>query len=341
MKTYFARLVTLIASVLLGTSVWATPFDSVYVFGDSLSDAGNSPSAVLSIYKILGACDPGHPCPPYYSGRYSNGPVAAEYLANAILPAGANTSNFFSFAVSGATTGIGNFGDGGTATSQGTYHLPGIAQEIGLYNSLSSSVADPSALYFLWGGANDFLTLDSPTMAAQNIAGYVAALAGEGATHILVPNLPDLSLTPYVQSLGPIGVAAGQGFSLGFNTELANLLDNLDSQFPNTDIIQFDTYSFFNDVVANPANYGFTNAQDACLSSLLVPCTNPDQYVFWDGFHPTTQADAGIAAAFVGAVPEPPTLALLVGVLLAGWTSRSRRREWNRPQTGIWRRLSY
>jgi len=317
MTRYLAHLVTLIASLLLGTSVWAMPFDSLYVFGDSLSDAGNNPSAVLSIYKLLGACDPLHPCPPYYSGRYSNGPVTAEYLANAVLPGGANASNFFSFAVSGATTGVGNFGDGGTATSAGAFGLPGIAQEIGLYQSLSGSVADPNALYFLWGGANDFLTFDSPTAAAQNIAGYVGLLAGEGATHILVPNLPDLGLTPYVQSLGSPGVAAGHGFSVAFNTTLAALLDNLDSQFQNADIIQFDTYSFFNDVVANPVNYGFTDAQHACLSSQLVPCANPEQHVFWDGFHPTTQADAVMAAAFANAVPEPNTLALLAGSLLA------------------------
>ncbi|MGA7179583.1 MAG: SGNH/GDSL hydrolase family protein [Thiobacillaceae bacterium] len=338
MKKYFAHLATLIASLLLGTSVWATPFDGLYVFGDSLSDAGNNPSAVLSIYKILGTfynvpgvCDPGHPCPPYDSGRYSNGPVAAEYVANAILPGGANPTNFFSFAVAGATTGIGNYGDGGKAGSKGAYGLPGIAQEIGLYNSLSGGVADPNALYFVWGGANDFLTLDYPTLAAQNIAAYVAELAGEGATHILVPNLPDLGLTPYVQSLGSTAVATAQGFSQLFNTTLAGLLDNLDSQFPNADIIQFDTYSFLNDVVANPARYGFTDTQDACLSSQLVPCANPNQYVFWDGFHPTTQADAVIAAAFASAVPEPSTIALLAAGLLASLAANMRGRRMIRP----------
>jgi phospholipase/lecithinase/hemolysin len=249
MKKFLAHLVPLIATLLLGANVWATPFNSMYSFGDSLSDAGSSPSAVLSIYKILGTfygvpgvCDPVHPCPPYVDGHYSNGPIAAEYLANAILPGGANPANFYSFAVSGATSGIGNFGDGGKAGSLGTFGLPGIAQEIGLYNSLSGGVADPNALYFVWGGANDFLTLDSPFVAAQNIANYVGALAGMGATHILVPNLPDLSLTPFVQGAGL--VPQGHGFSVAFNTTLAGLLDNLSALLPATDIVQFDTFVF-------------------------------------------------------------------------------------------------
>ena len=323
MKNFLARLAFLAAALLVGTNGWATAFSSMYSFGDSLSDAGSNPSAVLSIYKLLGnTCDPGHPCPPYVGGHYTNGPTAAEYLANAILPGGANPANFHSFAVSGATTGIGNFGDGGTATSPGLFGLPAMAQEIGLYLSLSGGVADPNALYFVWGGANDFLTLDSPINAAQNVANYVGALAGIGATHILVPNLPDLGLTPFVQGAGLVPQA--HAFSLGFNITLAGLLDNLGALFPATDIIQFDTFSFFNDVVANPGQFGFTNAQDACL---LTPSCVPGQFVFWDDFHPTTQADAVIAAAFAKSVPEPHSI-LLVGLgllMLAALNTQGRR----------------
>lgn len=302
--------------LLLAVNAWAAPYSGLYVFGDSLSDAGNNPSAVLSLYILLGGnCDPGHPCPPYVDGHYSNGPTAAERLADAILPGGASPGNFFSFATSGSTTGIGNFGDGGTAGSTGSHGLPGMAQQLGDYSLASSGMADPNALYFVWGGANDFLTLDSPIDAAQNIANYVAALATMGASTILVPNLPDLALTPFAQIAGV--EAEADAFSTQFNATLALLLTALDATLP-AEIIPFDTFAFFNDVVSNPAAFGFTDASGGCLLSQPM-CSNPDDFVFWDDFHPTTAAHAQLAAAFARAVPEPGSLLLVViGIVLLG-----------------------
>lgn len=87
MKKIRILLIALLIFFSVVGSTWSMPFSSMYVFGDSLSDGGSSPSAVLSIYKLLGGnCDPSHPCPPYFEGRYSNGVVAAEYLAQQILP---------------------------------------------------------------------------------------------------------------------------------------------------------------------------------------------------------------------------------------------------------------
>ncbi len=81
--------------LLSGGNTWAAPFTSLYSFGDSLSDAGDSPSAVTSLYKILGNnCDPTHLCPPYFDGRISNGPVASEQLASKLFP-GSVTARIF------------------------------------------------------------------------------------------------------------------------------------------------------------------------------------------------------------------------------------------------------
>ncbi len=314
MRSSLKFLASACVGLLLGASAWATPYSGLYVFGDSLSDAGSSPSAVMSIYKLLGKqCDPGHPCLPYVEGHYSNGPTAAERLANAILPGGANVGNFFSFAVAGSTTGIGNFGDGGTENSAGTYRLPGMAQQFGLYQDMLPALggmADPNALYFVWGGANDFLTQDSPFAAAQNISHYVGALAGMGASTILVPNLPDLALTPFAQIVGVEQQA--HRFSTAFNATLAQLLTELDAALP-ANIIQFDTFALFNDIVSNPAAAGFTNVTGGCL--LTPTCSNPNDYIFWDDFHPTAAAHAGIAVAFAHAVPEPGSLLLLASAL--------------------------
>lgn len=312
MKKRLASGVAFLAFLLATASAWATAFTGLYAFGDSLSDSGSSASSVLSIYNLAGGCDPLHPCPPYYDGRYSNGPVAVEYLAASVAPA-----NFYNFAVSGATSGVGNYGDGGTALTPGLYGLPGLAREVGYYLDLSGGVADPDALYFIWGGANDFITsYVDPILAAQNVAAYVEALAAAGAEHFLVPNLPDMGLTPFIISIG--AEAEAHAYSTFFNAALASELADLDAMFPDASIVRFDAFSLLNDVMANPADYGFTNTADACLPSLYeAPCADPEHYVSWDGFHPTTAVHAVLGGRFARAVPEPGTIALLAAGLFA------------------------
>ena len=319
MKQILAATMLYLVTALTSVGVLAGPFSSLYVFGDSLSDGGNNPSAVMSIFKLLGNnCDPGHPCPPYVNGHYTNGSVAVEYLAESVLPRGANPTNFFNFAVSGATTGIGNFGDGGTATTPGLFDLPGMQQQLGLYLSMSGGTADPNALYFVWGGANDFLTLDSPIDAAENVAGHVQTLLLAGAEHILVPNLPNIGLTPFANIAGV--ATESQFFSAVFNASLESLLNDLIVSFQSANIVQFDTFSFFEDVVNYPNSFGFLNAQDGCL---LVACTVPENFVYWDDFHPTTQAHSVLAAAFANAIPLPGTIFLFaIGLLVLVGFSR-------------------
>lgn len=322
MKKLLTSLTVYLFFLLAGVNVWATPFTSLYAFGDSLSDGGNSDTAVTSIYKLLGSCDLSHPCPPYADGHYSNGQVAVEYLADKILPGGANLTNFFNFSVAGATSGIGNFGDAGSATDFGIAGLPGISTIVNGY--VTSELVDRNALYFIWGGANDLLTGGSPVTAAANIAANVNTLIGAGATHFFIPNLPDLGLTPFANAAG---MADGASlFSTTFNTALALQLAALGTGNPGVDLIQFDAYSFFNNLIANPGNYGFTNTENSCLLG-LNPCTTPGEYIFWDPLHPTTQAHLVFADAFARALPLPGVPALLFIGGLALLYSRTGRNK--------------
>ncbi|MBN9126864.1 MAG: PEP-CTERM sorting domain-containing protein, partial [Nitrosospira sp.] len=57
-----------------------------------------------------------------------------------------------------------------------------------------------------------------------------------------------------------------------------------------------------------------------------IPCSDAGQHLFWDDFHPTTQADLLLAAAFATAVPEPEIFAMLVaGLFILGLASARRR----------------
>jgi outer membrane lipase/esterase len=61
-----------LAGLLTATHASALPFTNVYVFGDSLMDVGN-------VYTATGGATP--PSPPYFNGRWSNGPLAVDQFA--------------------------------------------------------------------------------------------------------------------------------------------------------------------------------------------------------------------------------------------------------------------
>lgn len=272
-----------VATLLLATTSIASAgaYSAVFVYGDSLSDTGN-------IYNASGHTIP--LSPPYYNGRFSNGPLAVEYLANSLH------SPLVSFAWGGATTGLGDSGDGGTQTSIGSLGLPGMLLQV--QSSLSTITPfAPSSLFVVWGGPDDFITGGSVATGVTDILTIVGALQSVGATHILVPGMPDLGLTP-----AHYGDPSATAFSFAFDHALqANLPKGA---------TYFDTFGFMHLVVSNPGAFGFTDVTDPCLV-VLTPCSNPSQYLFWDDLHPTTAADQILATQFANAVPEPSTLLML------------------------------
>ena len=297
----------LFTALLLPIRTPAESLSSIVVYGDSLSDNGNLFAAT------------GQPGAPYYAGRRSNGPVAVEQMATRLgVP-------LIDYAWIGATTGIGNYADQGSATTSGTAHLPGMWVE---FSSTQPAITPYlGGLFIVWGGPNDFLApspldqgpQDTIARGVGNLVTMVDQLLSRGATHILVPGLPDLGLTPYFQSLGPGNAAAASAITDTFN---AALLSELPAG------VQFvDTAALLRAVVAHPAAYGFTNAIDACFDGTSV-CADPSQYLFFDDFHPTTQADALVAQEFLATtVPEPATAACVATALFVTFLLRCRTRR--------------
>ena len=266
-------------------------YSAVVVYGDSLSDNGN----------LFGAI--GYPPPPYYMGRFSNGPVAVEQLtADLGLPQNA----LLDWAWGGATTGIGNGVDNGNETMLGYLNLPGMTTSYIQTKGYITPQLAASALFMVWGGPNDFATNGLSQQTADNAVNYtmgiVNGLQSLGVQHILVPGMPDLGKTPqYIQhGLGTVG----SQLSAYFNAELLKALQG-------KGVFYFDTYALLDDVIANPAKYGFTDVTDPCFDGMNV-CADPDKYLFWDDFHPTTYADSILAKDFYETVtPEPASLIML------------------------------
>ena len=167
------KFLLLVAILLLATPFTnASFYSTLVVYGDSLSDNGNLYSAI------------GYPPSPYFQGRFSNGPVAAEQLAAALgVP-------LLDFAFGGATSGIGNYVDGGTQTTPGAFGLPGMQLELAGSAPILTPPLTTTALFMVWGGANDFLVGGSVSTAVANIDSIIATLQSDGAQHILVPGMP-------------------------------------------------------------------------------------------------------------------------------------------------------
>ena len=91
------------AAGLFGASAQAGPYSDLIIFGDSLSDTGN-------VFIVTGGALPSQSAGPYAGGRFSNGPLWVETLANGLgLPTSASPflvgGNNYAFA--GAKTGVG------------------------------------------------------------------------------------------------------------------------------------------------------------------------------------------------------------------------------------------
>ncbi len=273
----------------------ASSYSSIVVYGDSLSDNGN-------LYSVSG-----YPPSPYYNGRFSNGPVAVEQLA-ALLG-----SPLYDFAWGGATSGVGNYIDLGSQTSFGGLGLPGMIPEMIGSSSVVSSLNLSTSLFVVWGGANDFLVGGSTTQAVADINLIVSTLQSEGAMHILVPNMPDLGLTPDFY-----GDATATAYAAQFNAMLKASLP--------TGVTYVDTFGLMHQIESNPAAYGITDLTDPCFTGTSV-CSDPSQYLFWDGFHPTTSTDAILAADFEAAATPEPSSILLLSTGIAGLAGMLRRRR--------------
>ncbi|KAM1232550.1 hypothetical protein TB2_002273 [Malus domestica] len=91
-----------------------------------------------------------------------------------------------------------------------------------------------------------------------------------------------------------------------YNEGLRSLVNQFNTNHPDAIFVYANTYGAFGDMLNNPAPYGFSvidrgccgigrnRGQITCLP-YAVPCSNRNQYMFWDAFHPTEAANAILA----------------------------------------------
>jgi outer membrane lipase/esterase len=268
-------------------------FSTTYIFGDSLSDAGQ--------YGARFTTNPGLTFPMYLAQRYG---LAA-------------TPSF---------TGGNDFAQGGARLATPATNLPPGVPNVTISQQVAGFLAqgnvDPNALYQLQGGANDVRALATQfatgqitqaqlqggvVQAATQLAGLAAQLQAAGARTIVVYGLPDVGLTP----------EAAAAHAQANLTALSNLFNgtlNAAIAAANLNVIQVNTAGLLREVAANPAGFGFTNVTTpVCTVPSALNCTpatlrDPNgalTYAFADGIHPTTGL-AQIAAQAAGSMIEGP-----------------------------------
>ncbi|MEQ7154633.1 autotransporter domain-containing protein [Brevundimonas aurifodinae] len=273
---------TLAASTALATAASAQSYGRLVVLGDSLSDNGN-------LFLASGGTQP--PSPPYFQGRFSNGPVFAEQL-------GFSAARF-----NGPVTGSINLAYGGSRTDNAVAFPPGMRQQLTTYVSRGGTFGANDLVSVLGGANNIFQSIGAfavlPPQLQGNPTGFVdpviraavtdinfivGDIASRGAGTILVTNLPRLGTTPQF-SPTPLAALADYAGSQ-FNGQLATSLLTLAPTRPNTNIILFDLAKVSDPIAANPGRFGLTNVTQACFNGVTV-CAAPDTYLFFDGVHPT------------------------------------------------------
>ena len=335
MKTKKRVLPAILFSIFAGaaaTGAQAQQFSGVVVFGDSLSDAGYYRGFLAGI---------GIPAPLVATmGRWTTnpGPMWAELVSThyGVASPGPSNAGGTIYAQGGArvalTPGITPPGQAERPIrTQITEHLcHGLSASA--CDDTHGGVADPGALYTMWGGANDFFVQVQALSAgaitpAQFQANVLAAAAAEvqqvgrlyqaGARYVLVFANYDPSFTPAISAADAATRAGFTQLGVGANTTVfAGLASN------GLRVIPVDLFSLVNQIRANPSAYGFANTTGVacgpfppitttpsalfCYTGNLVAPNAAETYFFADSTGHVTTATNRIFAQFAESMIDGP-----------------------------------
>jgi phospholipase/lecithinase/hemolysin len=313
MMRNFATIALTACALALSNAAAAQPrFDSLVIFGTSLSDPGN-------LFALIGGNNtpPNYlvddllvPSVPYARGghHFSDGATWVEQLARSLGMAASAKP-----ALANESKKAANYAVGG-ARARDTEHPFDLGEQTAAFLADRGGAAPSSALYVVEMGGNDIRDAITAFAAAgggingwvaaeaviggalQSIRNEIVALRDAGAKTFLIANAPNLGLTPAIRALdvenpGLAGLAAGlsQGFNDGLEAHLSGVAG--------IELLRLDVHGKLQAIVAAPEGFGLTNVTAACITPGVAPyrCKDFRDYLFWDGIHPTAAAHAIVA----------------------------------------------
>lgn len=300
-----------------GPAAAANPnnYSALYVFGDSLVDAGN-------INVLTGGTTPNKALG-YFQGRFTNGYNYVDYI----------NYQLFGTATAPSLRGGNNFAFGGArVVTDAKDAVPDLNPQVAAYRATRGPVADANALYILNAGGNDIFALgrfaagdptqllpftnanDYVNAIVDQYAGAITTLNDAGARNILVTGIPN-STVP---------------LALQIEAQLQTRLDGLNLA-AGTNLYRFSYIDFFGRVASDPASLGLPPLRtDRSCIQLQAQATGCQGIFSFDGVHPTAAVQSAIFRDMIrqfglASVPEPQSWAMMIaGFGLAGAAFRRR-----------------
>lgn len=302
-------------AVAIPADAQSANYDRLFVFGDSLVDAGNAQAGRAA----SGGEDPAPAALGYYQGRFSNGYNFADWVSRGVEGQATIASAY----------GGRNFSVGGAQTREVSGDAsPSFLEQVEAFRTSGQAfTADSLVLVTLGGndirselakvGANPRYMPDFTATLTAMTEG-LTSLYTLGARNVVITGLPDVGQIPAVtQFNSPALSDAGRRMSFGLNTAFDGLTDAFASS-TGANFRFFDFFAYQQAIYADPGAYGLSDTLDtrtACLLTSGAPAC--DGYTYFDLVHPTRDihrvVGAGIARQLgVNGVPEPATWALMI-----------------------------
>jgi phospholipase/lecithinase/hemolysin len=289
MKRLNSKIIAFTTLFISAFSASAENYSNMYVFGDSLSDTGNLQAVTQ---------DPAIP------GRFTNGPVAAEVIANALgltltnsyhllggaLPFGNN------YAIAGAKS-VDEDGDESTPD----INLP---TQVNAFLQIHGGNAPADALYVILIGGNDIRAArgiraagllantqeerraarqaanESLQAAVDSEKAQIMKLITSGAKHIMVVNAPDIGAIPETDLVASQLMVSAENkseqkkvarlpaitskLSAKYNQKLARKIGQIERQ-SGINIVAYDLLGFLTEQIDAAEDFGYSNVDDACI----------------------------------------------------------------------------
>ncbi|WVZ86808.1 hypothetical protein U9M48_033536 [Paspalum notatum var. saurae] len=298
----------LITALLLILPSSAAAPHALFIFGDSLVDAGNNDYLVTLSkanappYGVDFTFSGGKP-----TGRFTNGMTIADIMGEALGQKSLAPPYLAPNSSAAVMNSGNNYGSGssGIFDDTGSFYIGRIplGQQIRYFEKTRSQILEAmgeeaatdffkKALFIIAAGSNDILEYLSPSVPffgrekpdpsyfqdalVSNLTFYLKRLNELGARKFVVSDVGPLGCIPYVRALEfvPAGECStyANRVTEGYNKKLKRMLEKMNQEMgPASKFVYTNTYGIVMEIIQDYHRYGFENALDPCCGGSFPP----------------------------------------------------------------------